>query len=72
MLEVVHRYCQVKVKLEYLRRVKLVTNLNLYGGDLMRAINAWAIDVVRYSVPGMFDWSDLELRVMDVKMRKRR
>ena len=32
-------------------------------------MNTWAIGVMRYS-PGILHWSDKELRVMDVKMRK--
>ena len=38
-----------KIKKEYLRRVKLVSKSMLYGGNLIKAINAWAVSVVRYS-----------------------
>ncbi|KXJ19770.1 hypothetical protein AC249_AIPGENE21527 [Exaiptasia diaphana] len=59
-----------KVRDEYLRRVKLVAKSKLYGGNLIKAINAWAVSVVRYSA-GILDWSDRELKEMDVKTRKR-
>ena len=52
-----------------MKRVKLVAKSKLYGGNLIKAINAWAIGVVRYSV-GILDWSDRELKAMDVKTRK--
>lgn len=59
-----------KVRQEYLRRVKLVAKSKLYGGNLIKAINAWAIGGVRYSA-GVLDWSDRELNGMDVMTRKR-
>ena len=58
-----------KVKLDYLRRVKLVARLKLYSGKLIKVINAWAIGVVRYSA-GILDWSAQELQAMDMKMRE--
>ena len=59
-----------KERQEYMKRVKLVAKSKLYGGNLITAINAWAIGVVRYSA-GILDWSDRELKAMDVKTRKR-
>ena len=41
------------VRTEYLRRVKLVVGSKLYAGN-MRAVNAWAVSVVRYTV-GVLD-----------------
>ena len=58
-----------KVRDEYLGRVKLVAKSKLYGRNLIKAINAWAVGVVRYSA-GILDWSDRELKEMDVKTRK--
>ena len=62
-----------KVKQKYVRRVKLVARSNLYGRNLIRVINAWALGVVMYMYSaGIFlDWSDEELRATDVKRRKR-
>ena len=58
-----------KIKKEYLRRVKLVSKSMLYGGNLIKAINAWVVSVVRYSA-GIIDWSKAELKSMDIKTRK--
>ena len=41
----------------------------LYAGNMMRAVNSWAVSVVRYTA-GVLDWSDRELKAMDVKTRK--
>merc|ERR1711965_321481 len=58
-----------KVEKEYLRRVKLLARSKLYAGNLIRGINAWAIGVVCYSA-GIIDWTEGELKRMDVKTRK--
>jgi len=57
------------VKKEYLRQVKLVAKSILYAGNMLGAINAWAVSVVRYTA-GVLDWSEAELKAMDVKTRK--
>ena len=58
-----------RVRDEYLRRVKLLTKSKLYSGNLIRGINTWAVGVVRYSA-GILNWTDGELRAIDVKTRK--
>ncbi|KXJ09461.1 Retrovirus-related Pol polyprotein from type-1 retrotransposable element R2 [Exaiptasia diaphana] len=68
--DIMQKEMKQKVRDEYLRRVKLVAKSKLYGGNLIKAINAWAVSVVRYSA-GILDWSDRELKEMDVKTRKR-
>ncbi|GAB1602755.1 hypothetical protein Ahia01_000555500, partial [Argonauta hians] len=60
---------KAKVKDEYLRRVKCVAKSRLYAGNLIQAVNAWAVSVVRYSA-GVIEWSDRELKAMDVRTRK--
>ena len=57
------------VRKEYLRRVKLVAGSKLYGGNLVRAVNVWAVSVVRYTA-GILDWTKAELEAMDIKTRK--
>ena len=47
--DIMQKEMKEKVKTEYLRRVKLVAKSKLYGGHIIRAINAWAIGVGRYS-----------------------
>ena len=41
----------------------------LYGGNLIKAINTWAVSVVGNSA-GIIDWSKAELKSMDIKTRK--
>ena len=49
--------------------MKLLAKSELYAGNLVKGINAWAIGVVRYSA-GILDWTKEDLRQMDVKTRK--
>ena len=58
-----------KVRKEYFRRVKLLSKSKLYGGNLIKGVNVWAVSVVRYTA-GILEWSDRELRQMDIKTRK--
>ena len=64
-----NREMKDKVRTEYLRRVKLLSKSELYAGNLVKGINAWAIGVVRYSA-GIVDWTKEDLKQMDVKTRK--
>ena len=47
------------VKTEYLRRVRLVAGSWLRGGNMIRAVNTWAVSVVRYTA-GILEWSKPE------------
>ena len=58
-----------KVKTEYSRRLGCLLKSELYAGNLIAGINAWAIGVVRYTA-GVLDWGVTELKKMDVKTRK--
>jgi hypothetical protein len=58
-----------KIRVEYLRRVKLLAKSKLYAGHLVAGVNAWAVGVVRYSA-GILDWTKKDVRAMDVKTRK--
>ena len=58
-----------KVRKEYLRRVKASAGSQLHAGNLLQAVNTWAVSVVRYTA-GILDWSDRELEAMDTKTRK--
>ena len=44
-----HDTMKTKIGKEYLRRVRKVAQSKLNGGNLIRAINTWAVSLVRYS-----------------------
>ena len=67
--DIKNREMKDKVSGEYLRRVKLVAKSKLYGGNVIKALNVWAVSVVRYSA-GILDWSDKELKKLDIRTRK--
>ena len=58
-----------KVRKEYVRRVRAVAGSGLTGGNLVGAVNAWAVSVIRYTA-GILDWTNAELKALDVKTRK--
>ena len=58
-----------KVKEEYFRRLVCLLKSQLYAGNLIAGINAWAIGVVRYSA-GVLGWGKVELKKMDTKTRR--
>ena len=58
-----------KVTKEYKRRVRKLLETKLNGGNLIRAINTWAIPVIRYSAP-FLDWTIEQMREMDRSTRK--
>jgi hypothetical protein len=58
-----------KVKHEYLRRTRLVLRSHLNAGNIIRAINSWAIPVIRYT-SGIVEWTLAELQEIDRKTRK--
>ena len=60
---------KLEIEKEYLRRVKLLARSKLHAGNLVRGINAWAIGVIRYTA-GILDWTEDDLKKMDVKTRK--
>lgn len=58
-----------KVKKEYLRRVRKILESKLNGGNLMKAINTWAISLLRYSA-AFIDWNIAEAQTLDRRTRK--
>lgn len=59
-----HDTMRKKIAMEYLRRVRKVAQSKLNGGNLIRAINTWAVSLVRYS-GGIVDWKKQELQDVD-------
>ena len=58
-----------KAKKEYFSRLKCLLKSELYAGNLIADINAWAISIVRYTA-GVLGWNKGDLKKMDVKSRK--
>ena len=58
-----------KIKKEYLRRTRKVLESKLNSGNLIRAINTWAVSLVRYSA-AFIGWTHTELEGLDRKTRK--
>ena len=67
---VMEKQMKGKVKGEYFRRLKLLLKSKLYSGNLIKAINAWAVAVTRYSA-GVVGWAAKELKGIDITTRKR-
>ncbi len=63
------REMKALIRKEYLRRVRRVAGSRLNAGNLITAVNVWAVSVVRYTA-GVLDWSARDLKEMDVKTRK--
>ena len=59
------RFC-----VEYFRRLKKVLSSKLNGRNVIRAINVWAVAVMRYGA-GVVDWTQTELQAIDWKTRKK-
>ena len=54
---------------EYERRLKLVLKSKLNGKNKIKAINVWAVSVMRYGA-GIINWNKEEIQKMDRKTRK--
>ena len=67
--EVMVKEMKDKVKKEYYRRVRKMLETQLNSGNVFKAINTWAVSVVRYSA-AFLGWSRLELEEIDRRTRK--
>ena len=57
------------VKKEYIRRIWLILKSKLNGGNMIKAINTWAVAVIRYPA-GILDWTLEDAKKIDAKTRK--
>ena len=64
-----HEEMKETVTKEYKRRVRKILETKLNGGNLVKAINTWAIPLLRYSA-AFLDWRKSELQDLDRKTRK--
>ena len=56
---------------EYVGRLKLVMRSKLNGGNKIKAVDTWAVALLRYS-RGVIRWQKNELQNMDRMTRNRR
>ena len=54
----------------YKKRVRTILNSTLNGGKTIKAINRWAVPVVKY-IDGIIGWTRAELEDLDQKTWKR-
>ena len=58
-----------KMKKEYYRSVRKVFKTKLKSGNVFKAINTWALSVMRYSAASL-GWSRLHLEEIDWRTKK--
>ena len=58
-----------KIKKEYTKRLKAILKSKFNSGNMVKAINSWAVPVITYSADTV-DWKNSELRNMNRKTRK--
>jgi hypothetical protein len=58
-----------QVRKEYFRRSRLVLRSQLNAGNTIKAINSWAVPVIRYTA-GVVEWTVADLLEVDRKTRK--
>ena len=64
-----HQSMKDKAKKEYIQRLKSIMKSKLNAGNIVKAINTWAVPVIRYTA-GIIDWRKDELKIIDRKTRK--
>ena len=64
-----HKEMKEKVTKEYFTRVRAVLKSKLNGGNTMKAINTWAVPIIRYNA-GVVVWTKEEVEKIDRKTRK--
>jgi hypothetical protein len=67
--DILHTAMKDNIRREYMTRVRTMLKTRLNGGNIIKAINTYAVSVVRYSA-GIVKWSREELAVIDRKTRK--
>ena len=67
--DIKHKQVEKKTLSEFNKRVRKILKSKLNGGNIIKAINSWAVAVVRYTA-GIIDWTQAELEDLDRKTRK--
>ncbi|XP_067950319.1 uncharacterized protein [Watersipora subatra] len=58
---------KAKIKKEYIHRLMKALKLKLTAGNLITAINTWAVSLYRYGA-GIIQWTKVELQQLDRRM----
>ena len=67
--EIKHQEMKEKINKGYIKRLKAILKSKLNSVNTVKAINTWAVPVIRYSA-GIVDWKNSELCSMGRKTRK--
>ena len=67
--DIKHVHVKKKAASEYTKRVRKVLKSKLNGENSIRAINSWAVPIIRYTAR-IVDWTQAELEDLDRKTRK--
>ena len=67
--EIKHQEMKKNIKKEYIKRLKAMLKSKLNSGNTVKAINTWAVPVIRYSA-GIVDWKNSELCNMEGRPEK--
>ena len=67
--DIMHDEVKRSMKKEYIKRVKKTLSSKLNAGNVIKAINSWAVSLLRFS-GGIVNWTKSELAELDRKTRK--
>ena len=62
--DIMHDEVKRSMKKEYIRRVKKTLSSKLNAGNVIKAINSWAVSLLRYS-GGIVNWTKSEVAELD-------
>ena len=67
--DIMHNEVKRSIKKEYIRRVKKILSSKLNAGNVIKAINSWAVSLLWY-IGADCNWTKRELAELDLKTRK--
>ena len=67
--DIKHEEMKNNIKKEYFNRIRRILKSKLNAGNIVTAMNTWAISLIRYGA-GIVKWNKEELQTMDRKTRK--
>ena len=64
-----HQQIKSRLEKEYVRRLRKILKSKLNSGNLVMAINTWAVSLVKYR-SGVIEWTQQKLENTDRRTRK--